>query len=182
MSSLPAELLVWSRWTLAGVMVVAGLGKLADREGFVQAAINYQILPHGLARAFAQLIPWSELASALLILSGRWVALGALLSGLLLLGFSAAIGINIVRGRPVNCGCLGKLTRDKIGWPLLLRNTFLIGLVILVITSHDERPSVSINEWFAMSTLIVSAVAGLTLFGPGLDFLRQAFLSQSHTE
>lgn len=179
MNSLPPELFAWARWTLAGVMVVAGLGKLADREGFVQAVINYQILPRGVARTFARLVPWSELGSAVLILSGQWAIPGAWLSGLLLLGFTAAIGINIVRGRPVNCGCLGKLTADKVGWPLLLRNVLLIGLAILVIAPLDERALVSTSEWFAMSTLIISAVIGLTLFVPGLDFLQRAFFSGS---
>jgi len=175
MTAVSVELIVWARWTLAGVMVVASFGKLADRDSFDQAVINYQIFSRAVSRVFAHWVPWLELISAALLLLVHWSMVGALLSGMLLASFSVAAILNIARGRRINCGCMGKLTSEQIGGPLLFRNFLLVGLAFLVGFSSSVQANVSVVSLFPLFTLVVSTVILLTLFGPGLDFLRKAF-------
>lgn len=181
LTTVSIELIAWARWTLAGVMAVACLGKLIDLDSFIQAVINYHVLPRRIVRIFARLVPWLELGAALLLLIDQWVVIGALLSGLLLISFSAAATLNIVRGRHVSCGCMGKLTTERLGGPLLFRNTLLMALVLLLGFSDGVQAHLSTADWFPLSTLVVSSVIVLTLFGSGLDFLRQAFFPDSES-
>lgn len=44
---------VLARWLLAGIFLVAGISKLLDREGSVEAVKSYQIVPQRFARWFA---------------------------------------------------------------------------------------------------------------------------------
>lgn len=176
------ELLIWVRWTLAGVMFVASLGKLLDRDSFIQAVINYKILHRGISRIFARIVPWAEILSAILLVSGPLTYLGALITGVLLLSFTTAAAINLIRGRDISCGCMGKLITDRVGWPLLLRNAILIGLVCLAIPEGTKMINLAVASWFPMGSLIVSAVFTLTLFGPGIDFLRAAFFVENKSD
>lgn len=175
------ELVVWARWTLAGVMAVASLGKIMDRDSFTQAVINYQVLPRRAAWVFARFVPWLELGAAALLLSGRWVVVGALLSGLLLAAFSMAAAINIARGRRVSCGCMGKLTTEQVGGPLLFRNALLMGLTLVAGLTAGAPAAVPAADWFPIGSLVVASAAVLTLFGSGWDFLRRAFFPDSES-
>ena len=50
---------------------------------------------------------------------GGFVALG----GVLLLGYAAAIGVNLLRGRVrIDCGCGGAAGRERLSWWLVGRN------------------------------------------------------------
>jgi uncharacterized membrane protein YphA (DoxX/SURF4 family) len=82
--------LLLSRLLLAGVFVVAGAAKLADREGSRQAVADFGV-PTPLASAFAVLLPLAELAVAAALIPAStawWGAAGALT---LLLLFGAGI-------------------------------------------------------------------------------------------
>src|SRR5438876_7735029 len=101
-------LLLLARLLLAGVFLVAGLGKLADRGGSRQALIDFGV-PAALASPLGILLPLAELAVAVALLLPRsawWGAIGALT---LLLLFIAGIGYNLTRGRTPDCHCFGQL-------------------------------------------------------------------------
>ena len=66
---------------------------------------NYRLLPGPLVNGLALLMPWVELLAGLALILGAWRREAAALLGLLLLVFIAAIGINLLRGRAVDCGC-----------------------------------------------------------------------------
>jgi peptidoglycan/LPS O-acetylase OafA/YrhL len=171
--------MIWARFTMAGILLVAGCGKLLDLDGFVQAVINYQVLPRRTARKFARIVPWLELVSAVLLLSEPGKTMGALMSGGLVLSFSIAIVYNLLRGRNVPCGCMGRLFRDHTSWPLLLRNVLLIGLSAVIALGPGTRVEVPHSEWFPTAMLIVAGVIILTLFNVTIDFIRQAFFETS---
>lgn len=102
----------WTRrlcaWLLGAAFLLAALPKIADPPGFAEALHAYRLLPAALLSPIALLLPWLELWMALALISGRAQRSAALLAGLLLLGFMAALAINLVRGNPVDCGCFGK--------------------------------------------------------------------------
>jgi uncharacterized membrane protein YphA (DoxX/SURF4 family) len=113
--------LLIARLLLALVFAVAGLAKLADRDGSRQAMIDFG-LPAALATPLALLLPLVEVAVALALVpawSAWWAAVGALT---LLLLFVLGISVNLVRGRKPECHCFGQLHSAPAGWKTLTRN------------------------------------------------------------
>lgn len=122
--------LVLARIGLAAVFAVAGVAKLADREGSARAAREFGL--GRLASAAAVLVPLVELgiAAALVpVSSARVAAAGA---ALLLLAFAVAIVVALARGQRPDCHCFGKLHSSQAGPATLLRNTGLAAVAAAV--------------------------------------------------
>lgn len=170
-----ALLTLWAQLTLAGVMSVAGLGKLVELDSFIQAVIDYRVMPRHAARALARWIPWLELGSAALLVLSPTSRIGAVCTALLLAAFTGAIGINVLRGRQIHCGCMGKLLSDRIGWHLIARNGVLLVMATSLANSRVDAIQLSTSDWFPLGTLIVTAVVSLIVWGPAVDFLRESF-------
>lgn len=90
---------------LGAVFVAAALPKLADPPGFAQAIWNYQLAPAWLVHPAALVLPWLELLCGLALCLGIWARAASAWLGTLLLVFVAALGINLARQHPVDCGC-----------------------------------------------------------------------------
>src|SRR5215208_6427661 len=117
-------LLLIARVLLAAIFAVAGVAKLADREGSRRAVVDFGV-PSALAAPLALLLPLAELAVAAALLPAStawWGALGALA---LLSVFVVGIGINVARGRKPDCHCFGQLHSAPAGWKTLARNGVL---------------------------------------------------------
>lgn len=136
------------QFVLAAVFVVAGFGKIADPPGFAHEIYNYKLLPGVAINAIAILLPWVEVVSGLALFFGLARRSAARVLGLLLLVFVVAISINLVRGRPVDCGCFGtsKVVRTDaerlrdMKW-VVLRDAGLLLLVgqVLGAVRREER-------------------------------------------
>ncbi len=121
------------RWGLAVMFLASAAGKLLDRDRFIEIVLAYEVLPKRLAVIFAALLPWLEAATGAMLLLGLATKLGAILSGVLLLSFSIAVGINLARGRTeLDCGCFGSQQGQKISYKILVRDVALIGLSLQV--------------------------------------------------
>ncbi len=126
-----AILLLAVRLTLALVFGLAGISKLLDRRQFRITLAEFGT-PAPLLDPASVLVPWLELAGAAAVISSatsRWGAAGV---ALLLLGFSAAVSINLSRGRKPNCRCFGQIHSGPIGWTTLARNGVLAVLAGIV--------------------------------------------------
>ncbi len=79
-----------------------------------------------------------EIVTALLLLVPRTVKFGALLSGLLLLGFSgfALYYVYGLHGEPLECGCFGGIIASQLGVKTALRNLALLVPVIIVLIGY----------------------------------------------
>ena len=113
--------LLLARLLLAGVFIVAGAAKLADRTGSRQGIIDFGV-PATLAAPLGILLPLAELAVAAALIptaTAWWGAVGAL--GLLLV-FVLGIAVNLARGRKPDCRCFGQLHSAPAGWKTLARN------------------------------------------------------------
>jgi methylamine dehydrogenase accessory protein MauD len=124
--------LLIARLVLAVVFVVAGISKLADREGSRQAIADFGV-PTALAAPLGVLLPLAELvvaASLVPAATAWWGAVGAL--GLLLL-FVVGISVNLARGRQPDCHCFGQLHSAPAGPKTLARNGVLAGVAAFVV-------------------------------------------------
>lgn len=121
-----AALLV-ARLLLAAVFAVAGVAKIADRRGARHAFEDFGV-PARLAAPLALGLPVAELAIAIALLPLATAAEAALAALALLLLFTAAIALNLARGRSPDCHCFGQLHSAAASWRTLARNGGLAAL------------------------------------------------------
>jgi hypothetical protein len=122
---------IFLRFALAAVFLVAAIPKIIDPQAFALAVFRYRLVPYGMINAIALLLPWVELvmAGALMLPKSQfeWRVASERVLLLLLMGFTAAMAVNIHRGVDVECGCFS-LNPDvgRIGATAILRNLLLM--------------------------------------------------------
>jgi uncharacterized membrane protein YphA (DoxX/SURF4 family) len=96
-----------AQFVLAAFFVVAGVAKIADPPGFAHEIHNYRLVPAAAVSALALVLPWLELLAGVALFLGLWRRESAGLLAVLLVVFMGALGINLARGHPIDCGCFG---------------------------------------------------------------------------
>jgi len=152
---------------IALVFLRAAWHKLRDLEAFTDLVANYRIVParavftasHGLFAAEISVVPG--------ILVPQLQSIGSGLAMALLLAYAAAIASNLIQGRrELHCGCGS--SRQRIGWPLVVRNLALAGIAALALPADPLSP--------ALRTL--AATSGLVLW-IGFLLLEQLLANES---
>lgn len=159
------------RLLLAATFGVAGLAKLADREGTRQAILDFG-LPANLGAPLGLLMPLAEIAVALVLLPASTAWWGALAAVILLLLFIAAISFNLVRGRQPDCHCFGQLHSAPVGRRTLLRNGVLAALAGVVVWQGPAHVGTDAVSWLAVlsSGQAVQIARGVFVLGlPALE-------------
>lgn len=126
-----ALVLLGARLLLAGVFATAGFAKLADRDASRRAVSEFGV-PRRLAWLLGSVLPVVELATAGMLVADTTVRWGALLAIALLLAFSAAIALNLRKGRAPECRCFGQVHSAPVSWRAVARNVALAGLAVVV--------------------------------------------------
>ena len=131
---------------LGAIFFIAALPKVADPPSFAHMIYNYRLVPGALVNALALTMPWVEILAGLALLLGFWRREAAIVVGLLVLVFIAAIGFNLARGHAVDCGCFdvhaaGKSRPEQLSdmrW-VLVRD---IGILVMVaqLLAASRRP------------------------------------------
>jgi methylamine dehydrogenase accessory protein MauD len=156
-------LLLFIRLALAAVFALAGAAKFRDRAGTRRTATDLGV-PASLAGSVALLLPIAEIACAaalLLAATAWWGATGLL--GLLVL-FSAAMAVALVRGRVVECRCFGQLHAVRVGPGTLVRNLVLAGMAGAIVLQGADGVGPGLLPWVTaldggqMLTLVLVAV------------------------
>lgn len=104
----------WAHWvTLAArlilglTLLVAGAIKLPALESSVLAVRAYQLLPFDITRPVGYALPIVEVALGLMLITGTFTRVAAILGGLLMLAFVIGIASVWARGISIDCGCFG---------------------------------------------------------------------------
>jgi len=134
---------------LSVIFLTGAWQKLRDPALFRANVENYRLLPDGLAWPAAILLPVWELAAGVLVLFDPTRTAGALLSIGLLSVVTAAVVINLLRGRTeIDCGCgsLGGHVGDQtLNWGLATRNVLLMVAALLTLREDATRALVWID-------------------------------------
>ncbi|MGC5014081.1 MauE/DoxX family redox-associated membrane protein [Streptosporangium sp. DT93] len=96
-----------SRLVLAGVLIVAGWGKIGTPALSVQAVEAYELLPESLATVVGYGLPILEIVVGVLLVVGLLTRTAAVVSALLMLAFVIGIASAWARGLRIDCGCFG---------------------------------------------------------------------------
>lgn len=137
------------------VFASAAWHKLSDFSTFTGFVADYQVTPEAAVAGVSRAVVAAEVAVPLTLLALPTRHAGALLAMAMLLGYAAAIALNILRDRRhINCGCGG--AEQLLDWSLVLRNIALAGIAGLVLLSN----------WSEVSFVeaATAAAAGLTLW------------------
>jgi uncharacterized membrane protein YphA (DoxX/SURF4 family) len=150
------------RFSLALIFLTAGVAKLSARAEFSRAVVNYKLLPERVSRTVASWLPPVELVCGALLAAGVLQTPIAAALALLVLVFTGAVAVNLLRGRHIDCGCLGGGMRREISWFTVVRNLVLVVAALLL--AADPSPALSVpGAWkdTATSTLSSSDVLGV---------------------
>jgi len=97
-----------SRVIVGGFFIVAGAAKLYQPAGlFANQIKSFGILPGGWEPPLAAILPWLELVAGVFLFAGLMSRRAAVLIGLQLALFAAALSAAMLLGTaPEDCGCL----------------------------------------------------------------------------
>lgn len=120
------------RVLLGAVFVYSSAEKVADPARFAVAVRGYELLPLPLTNIFALALAWTEMFAGIMLILGVYPRKAAAAVFLMLVMFVAAVGITIVRGMVVDCGCFDNEGGTTTGYQLIVRNLFLIAAALMV--------------------------------------------------
>ena len=131
-------------WTvvlvLAGIFAAAATTKLRALDAFAGVVHNYRVVPEPLERPIAWALPVIELAIAVGVLLPAVRAPAAVAAAFLLAVFAGAMAINLVRGRrDIDCGCFATVLRQRLSWPLVVRNLLLAAVALALVPGLGAR-------------------------------------------
>lgn len=152
-------LVLFARLLLAGVLLVAGVGKLRENNpGLLLAEVSFLPLP--LARLAARLLPFVELAIGGLLLLGLLTNIAGLAAAAMFLLFSIVLARKLLLGKTENCHCFGSFSAGTLTWGALLRNLLLLTTALLLTFTG--------SAWLALDYLMAGRQG---VYPPALDGL-----------
>jgi hypothetical protein len=153
---------------LAWIMATSAWHKARDVAAFRESIVNYRLLPAGLAVPLAWLFPAAEFAAGIGLLAAATRPAAATATVALLLVYTAAITINLLRGRTrIDCGCGGPGQKQFLSGWLLLRNGLLIVLGLVATSDSVVREL----GWFDIANIACAAIAGCLTWHAGNQLL-----------
>lgn len=151
-----------SSYILSYVFVTAALHKWRGRARFEGILQNYRVLPRFAVRPAAVLLPPLEFALGVALFPGGGLA--AWPAAALLILYSAAIALNLLRGRrSIDCGCGGTEHGQTLSEWLLLRNAILIVFATLAAVPMSARSL----AWYEWIIVLFASGAGCLFYHTG---------------
>lgn len=149
------ELALLARLVLGWLLLGGGVAKFARLGQFRAAVADYQLLPPSAVQPAAVGVAAAEAALGGCLVSGVAVRPAAVLAATLFTLLTVAIGINLSRGRRIDCGCIGVSPRTKISGGLVARNALLIAVSMGVAIVAD--PMAGVRSAVPLSITVLGA-------------------------
>lgn len=154
------------------IFLSTSIHKVLHLKEHFQIIESYKILPQFLNKSFGFLDIMLEFIIVAGLLTGNLHIYCLILSILLLILYSSAISINLIRGkREIECGCGGVLGNHRISFVLVIRNFgfIIINLVLIYyISTKLNFDSLNIKQLveihLAILTLLISIIAYRSCF------------------
>jgi uncharacterized membrane protein YphA (DoxX/SURF4 family) len=144
------------RFALGTIFFVSGIAKLPNLKEFEQVVREYRVVPARLSHIVVLAIPSAETFLGTCLLLGIFVQPAAIAVAALLATFTAALLLNLRRGRRLACGCFGTISPREISLVAVIRNFVFIGLAVVVSWSAPTvlsiDPSLNVDSRNALPT------------------------------
>jgi len=139
-----------ARWILGLTFIYASLHKITAPADFAKIIYGYDLFPAALINLMAITIPFAELVTGLALVIGIYRRAAALIINVMLLNFTVALFINLIRGHEFDCGCFatGQTDYTPPAWILLGRDFLLLaaGVQIFLYPGADRRKAIHFNS------------------------------------
>ncbi|RBP86585.1 methylamine utilization protein MauE [Cytobacillus firmus] len=140
------------------IFLFSSLSKLKNMEAHLIIVKEYKILPLKLVRKFAVIDTSLEIITGICLILGLMLHFSLIMASILLIIYSLAIIINLLRGRSkIDCGCGGLMGSKKLSWKLIIRNILLLGIVLALYFNYQSSPNY-ITHTFTKEYLISNLV------------------------
>ncbi|MGE5259057.1 MAG: MauE/DoxX family redox-associated membrane protein [Hyphomicrobiales bacterium] len=116
---------------VGGVFIYASMYKINYPGEFAETIAGYQLVPFWAVNLMALVMPWTELISGVLMVLGVRTRSAAAAVGGMLVMFTLAILITLLRGIPIGCGCFTSI-EEPLGWGTLLRDLMWLVMTLQV--------------------------------------------------
>jgi Methylamine utilisation protein MauE len=137
------------RFAIGAVLLASAAGKLLDIAGFSSVLKTYEAFPDGILLPLAIAIPLAELALALWLFSGQFLAAAAITSVVMHLAYAVWSAVSVLRGlRLSNCGCFGVFWPRPLGWTTVAEDLVLAAASFaLAILARKRLPLPAGEGW-----------------------------------
>jgi uncharacterized membrane protein YphA (DoxX/SURF4 family) len=116
-----AEIALCVRFCVAGIFLIAGGLKWRSARPIGEAVADYEVLPEWLIHPVASALIPVELLVGVSLLLGVFPDAMLVIAAMILSLFCLAVVTNLLRSRPIDCGCWGD-AKAQISWWLVVRN------------------------------------------------------------
>ncbi|MFI6097476.1 MauE/DoxX family redox-associated membrane protein [Lentzea sp. NPDC051213] len=159
------------RVLVGAVFVVSFATKVSPGalQNFAESLRDMKVLPASVVRMAAVGVVVAEAAVVGMLAWPASVRAGAVLAGLLLVAFSAAIALSLAQNTKASCRCFGA-GGGRLGVRHVVRNVFLFGAAGVVVAGGGTAPADA-----AMAVAAAGAGAVAALFVLGMDPVVELF-------
>lgn len=160
------------RLFLAGILALAGIGKLLDLPGGKKVMKDFG-LPEDLAIPAAVALSLVEivLAAALLFSTVSWLAAAGAL--LLMLIFIGGMLWQIAKGRSPDCHCFGQLHSEPVSLKSVVRNILFAIPALILLSAGPSFQGYSLSDPAINSAQNVLGLISIVMFAAVLFYLRR---------
>ena len=95
------------RLAMAGILIFAAIPKLQDTQQSIRAVRAYRLLPEEIVPFVGTVLPFLELALALVLLIGAFTRAASIVWLLMMAAFTAGVIWAWSQGLSIDCGCFG---------------------------------------------------------------------------
>ncbi|MEP7213957.1 MAG: MauE/DoxX family redox-associated membrane protein [Acidobacteriota bacterium] len=173
------EILLFIRILLAGVFVLAGVGKFLDPEGSAKAVKDFGV-PQSLSVPLGYALPAAEIFFAVLLLFVSTSWFGAVGASVLLLAFVGGMLWQYSQGKAPDCHCFGQMHSEPVSSKSIARNVVLLSIALLMVVAGrgtQGSPLADTREGMVQTLLLfglaLAAVVALSYLKRVLDSQRE---------
>jgi putative oxidoreductase len=116
--------------------IYSSMSKIPYPAQFADLLASYRLIPYPLVNILAVVVPWMELITGLFIIIGLRNRATAIVIMLLYFGFIVFVGLNVIVGSPITCGCYDTVG-EPVSWLKVGKNTIWV-LFALQIFFYDR--------------------------------------------
>jgi uncharacterized membrane protein YphA (DoxX/SURF4 family) len=160
-----AETALILRWTIALLLLYAGVVKARDVPAFRASLTSYRILPGTVVAPASFLVPATELLLGLLLLSGLALKLAAAAATVLFAAFLAVQLVSFVRGISPPCHCFSSNPLERVT-PSTIVRTLLLSVLTATLVALPETTGLGAGHVMPLAPVAV----GLALVVRSMSF------------
>nr|WP_256437631.1 MauE/DoxX family redox-associated membrane protein [Brevibacillus sp. HB1.2] len=156
------------RSIIGTIFLTAGYMKIKNIEEHSQVIKEYQLIPNTFIPHVTRFLIIIEIICGIGLYLGMYKNFTLFTSLALLVVYSVAITINLLRGRnEISCGCGGVLGTHNLSWKQVIRNGFLLLLSIWLwfqpFVFGNIENVLSGGNWLEINVILIIFISWLTL-------------------